>query len=164
MALECTILTPNICAKPKDIRNSCSSFQTISQLTTETEVEYSTRLNEAVYDCGNVHGELDKMTFFMNGFSSSIQTIVARYLETQPHRYLTYNAVVQITRDVGGAFRVQVGSDRDLRTQNMRNRTTNTGFNVIHDSMSLNGDQEESLNAPGVEEKTLHSVPTTDFS
>lgn len=46
------------------------------------EVEYSARLNEAVYDSGNVHGEVDKMTFFINGLSPSIQTIVARYRET----------------------------------------------------------------------------------
>ena len=63
-------------ATPSAIRNALRRLQTISQLPKETELEYSTRINEAVYRCGNVHDEVDKMTFFVNGLSPSIQTIV----------------------------------------------------------------------------------------
>lgn len=51
------------------------------------EVEYSEHLDEGVYGFGNVHHEVEKMTFLINWLSPSIESIVTGFRETQPRRY-----------------------------------------------------------------------------
>lgn len=94
-------------ATPRAIHDACARVQTMKQLSTETEIKYSTRLNEAVYRYGNVHIEIEKMTYLINGLHLSTQSIVTRYRESQPRRYLILSQLVQFARDEGEAFRAQ---------------------------------------------------------
>lgn len=45
------------------------------------------------------------MKIFVDGFSPQIRTVVAHYREDQPRATLTYDRLVQYTRDEGDAYR-----------------------------------------------------------
>ena len=105
-------------ATPSAIREAVNHLRDIRQLPKETELEYSARLNNAAYRCGNVYDETDKMTFFINGLSPTIRNIVARHRESQPRRSLTYEELVQFARDEGESHRASNSSLRVVRTVN----------------------------------------------
>lgn len=150
-------------ATPSAIRNDYFSLQTISQSPNQTKVEYSARVNEAVYCYINVHDEVDKMTFLTNGLSPSIQTIFVRYRETQPRRLLTYNALVQFARDEGEAFRARTRLLREI--SNPRNLNTNTtAVNILQETISLDQSHDEDVNLLGGDnDSALNSIPTADL-
>lgn len=106
------------------IRDARASVQTIHQLATKTEIEFSAPLEKLVYRCGDLQVEIQKITYFINDLHPSIQFIAARYRESQPRRTLAYNQLVQYIRDEG-AFRVQFRVTRSNRNSTgARNKDT----------------------------------------
>lgn len=58
---------------------------------------------------------VEKIIYFINGLQPSIQWIVARYLESQPRRKLSYKKLLQFDRDEREAFRAQASVTRGMR-------------------------------------------------
>lgn len=135
-------------ATPSAIRNASSHLQTVSLSPNETEVQYSARINDAVYRCANVNDEVEQKTIFTNGLSPSIQTIISRYRETKPRRSLTFNALVPLARDEGEAFRAHargVLEARNARNSNNANATANR----LYDTVSFDQTYDEDVNLRG---------------
>ena len=92
----------------------------------ETETEYSTRIMDAEYRCGNVHTTDERMTMFVDGLDSVIRPLVARYREEQRDRTrrrgvtFTYLDLVKYAQDEGDAHRARTGASgrRQLLTAN----------------------------------------------
>ena len=104
-------------ATPSVIREAVNEVRNIRQHPNEDELQYSCRLNNAVYRCGNVFEEHDKMTFFINGLLPEIQPAVARRREEIPRRSLRYDHLVQYARDEGKSHRARSGGIRGNRTK-----------------------------------------------
>ena len=81
----------------------------IWQKPTESEIDYSARLNQAEIRCGNVHPIAKKITIFVRGLNPAIEPLITRVREGNPSR--SYIELVQIARDHGGAFRAGGGND-----------------------------------------------------
>ena len=90
------------------IREAIISLRDIHQKPTESEMEYSARLNQAELRCGNVHPIAEKITMFISGLNPAIETPITRVREENPSR--SYLELVQIARDNGDAFRVSGGN------------------------------------------------------
>lgn len=76
----------------------------------EDEETYSTRLNNAVRRCGNVHSSEERMTMFVDGLLPSIRSLVARHRES--HRRSSYIELVHFARAEGDAHRARVSTGR----------------------------------------------------
>ena len=50
----------------------------IQQKPTESEMEYSARLNQAELRCGNVHPIAEKITVFISGLNPAIEPLITR--------------------------------------------------------------------------------------
>ena len=66
------------------IREALDQLDRIRQSPTEDEHAFAARVNEAIYRCGNVHEEVEKISFFINGLRDEIRTIVSRFRRDQP--------------------------------------------------------------------------------
>lgn len=76
-------------------------------LINEYEQDFSSRLNDAVYRCGNFHGELDKMKLFVELLAPTTRTIVANFRENEPHHELKFYRLVQYDQVQGDSYRAQ---------------------------------------------------------
>ena len=80
----------------------------------ESETDYSARLLDAEYRCGNVHDAEERMTLFIDGLNPGIRSLVARHREAE-RRYnrrkrdkLTYLDLVQYAQNEGDACRARM--------------------------------------------------------
>lgn len=64
------------------MRRVLEDLRNIRQGETEVEEEYRKRTNEAVFRCGKVHSEDEKITLYIDGLSDTTRTVVARYQES----------------------------------------------------------------------------------
>lgn len=71
----------------------------------------------------------------MNGLHLSIQSIVARFCESQTRPTLTYHHFVQYSSDEGEAFRVQSQVIRRIRTATRARITGTLGVNFLTKSI-----------------------------
>ena len=90
------------------IREAIISLRDIQQKPTESEMEYSARLNQVEFRCGNVHPIAEKITMFISGLNPAIEPLITRVREENPSR--SYLELVQIARDHGDAFRARGGN------------------------------------------------------
>ena len=81
-------------ATPSSIREAVSTMRNIRQMSGENEVEYSCRLNQTAYRCGNVFEETEKITIFVDGLIPEIRSIVGRYREETPRSLITFSNLV----------------------------------------------------------------------
>ena len=70
-------------------------------------MEYSCRVNQTAYWCGNVFEECEKITTYLDGLIPEIRSIVARYREETPRSLVNFGNVVQRARDEGEAYRAR---------------------------------------------------------
>ena len=154
-------------ATPTAIREAVNQTRSLKQHPNEDKTQYSCRLNQAVYRCGNVFEESDKMSFFINGLLPEIQSIVARYREETPRSYLRYDKLVQFARDEGQAQRARATSYRNQSRRLPPNKsvinfvqpqgtsTTPEGNNLL-----LMQDGQDHYTTPGASDLT-DDLPTT---
>lgn len=67
----------------EDIRN-------VKEEQEEVEEDSLKRLNDAIFRCGNIHSEYEKITLYVNGLSNTIVMLVSHYLDSGQHCYLTF--------------------------------------------------------------------------
>ncbi len=91
------------------IREATQQVNTLRQHTGEDELAYSARLSTAMFRCGNVFSESQKMTTFVNGLIPEIQSLVARTCEGPYRETLRYDSLVQNARAEGLAYRARQG-------------------------------------------------------
>lgn len=72
---------------------------TTKQKVRETDLAFSTRLNLSSYRCYNVHSDVEKMNIFIDGLHGTTWTIAARQREIQSGNNLTYELLVQFSRE-----------------------------------------------------------------
>ena len=84
-------------------------------------MDYSGRLNDAAHRCGNVYDEIYKMTFFVNGLLPSIQTVACLHRESQAHRDLSYEELVQFAQDEGESHRTGTSNLRVAKIVHNKN-------------------------------------------
>ena len=65
----------------------------------EDEDAFSALLCDALHHCENVYDDSQKMTFFVNGLSHDIQSIVSHLRESTPRQYMRYERLVSFARD-----------------------------------------------------------------
>ena len=99
-------------ATPAAIRQAVQQVLDTKQNPGEDEMDYSMRLNHAIHRCGNVHEETQKLTYFINGLSPEIHSIVAGHRENTPRYLMRYERLVQFARDEGQALRARSGIHR----------------------------------------------------
>lgn len=103
-------------ATPSAIRDAIHIYRNLRQRPNESEIAFSSRVNQASYRCGNVFDEDDRMTTFVNGLSPTIRSLVARHRETPAAQHLSFTALTQFARDEGLAYRARHSSSRSSRT------------------------------------------------
>ena len=101
-------------ATPGSIREAVLRVQEMKQKASEDELSYNARLSQAIYRCGNVYSESQKITFFVNGLLPDIRSRVARHRESIPRHAVRYNMIVQYARDEGETVRAQHASVRQM--------------------------------------------------
>jgi len=94
-------------ATPTAMREALEHLRNIRQGEMEAEEEYRKRLNQAIYRCGNVHEEDEKMTYYIDGLSDTIRMVVARYRESIPRRELTFESLCHFARSEDDAHRAR---------------------------------------------------------
>ena len=94
-------------ATPAAIRNALADLGALRQHPDEDEVAFAARVSQAVYRCGNVHDEDEKMTFFTNGLPDSIRTLIARYRESEYRYNMTFELLIQHAKDEADAYRAR---------------------------------------------------------
>ena len=94
-------------ATPNALREAVADLRSLRQNAGESELDFSMRLNKALYRCGNVFPPDEQMTLFIDGLSPVIRTLVARFRESHPRRELSYERIVQFARDEGDAYRAR---------------------------------------------------------
>ena len=137
------------------IRESSNKLQDTRQLATEDEREYSTRINDLAYRCGNVHDEVAKTTFFINGLHPAIRSIVARFRESQPRRCVTFDAIVHYARDEGDAYRAR------QPTRNLPTRRSSPAPRAVHFIEDARPQDEEQLLLAPEQSDITSQLPST---
>ena len=99
------------------MREAVIRVQELKQKLNEDELSYNARLSHAVYRCGNVFGEAQKITFFVNGLLPDIRSRVDRHRESIPRHAVRYNMIVQYARDEGESVRAQAATARPVKRQ-----------------------------------------------
>ena len=97
------------------IRDAIHHLRSLRQDDKESERTFATRVNEAVYRCGNVHEEDEKMTFYVDGLQQEIRTVVARHREHSFRDEMTFELLVQFAQDEGDAVRSRNASSLGTR-------------------------------------------------
>ena len=105
-------------ATPTALQEAISSLKNIQQKSQETEVQFAARVKDAAYRCGNVHDEIDRMGFFVNGLSPRIRPAVEQLREETPRDQLTFAKLVQKARTEGTMYRARGPNVRFARTDN----------------------------------------------
>ena len=95
-------------ATPSAMRESLVHLRSVSQGVDETEIAYRKRLLGALHRCGNVHGEDEKMTLYVDGLLPTLRTVVARYRESVHRRSMTFRALVNYAHHEDEAVRGRV--------------------------------------------------------
>lgn len=147
-------------ATPSAIRDAINSLHALKQQANESELDYSARVNIAHYRCGNVFSDTDKMNVFVDGLSSVIRTIVARYRESVPRYELTYERLVQFARDEGDAYRARQGTQSQQTTA--KGPTPRRGVHFL-DDLSESGQPLHDNVGEGAYLVDEGSVPTLDL-
>ena len=138
----------------------------------EDEEAYSARLCEAFHRCGNVYDDSQKMTFFVNGLSRDIQSIVARHRESTPRQYMRYKRLVSFARDEGQAHRARLESAHSILKRTNPNsalRNANVSFlgepEATQPVPTSNNQQLLLLGGgqPDTDSTQASSVPTSDL-
>lgn len=86
-------------APPTNICNAVADLRKILYQHQKDGFTYSRPMNDAVHRCGNVHEEIDKMTLFVDGLLSIIQTIVVLFQQSKKRLRLSYEELVQFSYD-----------------------------------------------------------------
>lgn len=95
------------------IRGAILDLRDVTQKDRETEVEYSSRLNNAAIRCGNVHSMDDKMTLYVDGLDKTIKSLVARHRERHPR--IRFLELIQFAQAEGDAVRARSGMSSRTR-------------------------------------------------
>lgn len=74
---------------PAATYNAVNNLQNICRMPRQNKLENCKPINGAAQRCRNVYDKVDKMTFIVNGLSSSIQTVIARFPESETQRKLS---------------------------------------------------------------------------
>ena len=101
-------------ATPSAMREAVLRVHDTKQKGNEDEQTFNARLCQAIYRCGNVFSEAQKITFFVNGLLPDIRSRVARHRESIPRHAVRYNKIVQYARDEGETARAQRVSSRSV--------------------------------------------------
>ena len=64
-----------------NINEAIARLRSTIQSADETEMQYSSRLNNAFVRCGNVYSLSEKIQFFVNGLDPAIKSLVSRHRE-----------------------------------------------------------------------------------
>ena len=90
------------------MREALESLRNIRQTSTEAEEDYRKRLNDAIFRCGNIHEEDEKMTYYVDGLNNTIRMVVAQYRENVPRRDLTFEGLCHFARSEDDAHRARM--------------------------------------------------------
>ena len=158
-------------AKSTAIREAIVSLREIRQKPTESEMEYSARLNQAELRCGNVHPLAEKITMFISCLNPASEPLITRVREEDPSR--RYLELVQIARDHGDAFRATRGTA--VRRQPLLNEKPTVGTRNTRSSALLASSTDELWGHEGLDHafesnmdplqmmtEAEDSIPTTD--
>ena len=77
------------------MREALENLRQTQQNPDELEQEYRKRLSNAIFRCGNVHSEDEKMMLYVDGLSDTIRMPVARFRESIPRKELTFEDLCQ---------------------------------------------------------------------
>ncbi len=102
-------------ATPAAIRQAKREFRSLTQRPNEDELDFSARVSESAYRCGNVMTEVDRMAQFVDGLHVSTRSLVARHRERTPRDRLTYTDLAQFAQDEGDAYRGRQPSLKPVR-------------------------------------------------
>ncbi len=148
-------------ATPSAMREAVNNIRTLKQRMGEDEVEFGARINEAAHKCGNAFSEEDKMTYFVDGLHTTIQSIVSSWRETQSRKEITYSKLMLKARDEGTAYRARTENIRVVRAVKA-NSTRNVQF--LEHKPALTSDQSTSDDGAGqVFYVTENSVATSEL-
>ena len=92
-------------ATPAAIRNATNELPSIRQSADEDELPFGGRMNHAVYRCGNIYEEDQKMIFFIDGLRPETMTLVARFCKNQYRQDLMFVRLIQLAKYEGLSFR-----------------------------------------------------------
>ena len=150
------------------IREAVRDLENIRQSPTEDETAFATRINEAVYRCGNVYDDIEKIGFFINGLREETRTIVQRYRRDQPRYELSYDRIVQFARDEGDSYRARNRAPPALRpalanqqTTPRTPRRTDRTVSFVDPALSASTQDEGLYLAGDGDTDTLSSIPTS---
>ncbi len=138
------------------LQEAVSAIKNIQQKPQETETQFTARFKDAAYRCGNVHDEIDRMNFFINGISGKIRPAVEELRDETPRGQLTFAMLVQKARREGTMYRA--------RNPNVRfNRTEVSGKKLLYlpeaNEESSSGNAEHLMLIP--ESDHTEDLPTT---
>lgn len=78
------------------IQNKVMCFKDLKQLPRQTEVEFSSRIIEIAYQCGNAFSLENKNFAFDFGLQSNIQTIAAHEMKELENKRRSFESVIEI--------------------------------------------------------------------
>lgn len=84
------------------------NYKDLKQLPRETKVGFSALVNPIAYHCGNAFSLEDKISTFIFGVQSAIQTIVAHETEELKDTRRTFENFIQIARKEGKSNRARL--------------------------------------------------------
>ena len=153
-------------------RESIITLRAIRQKQTESEMEYSERLNQAELRCGNVHPIAEKINMFISGLNRAIEPLITHVREEDPST--SYLELVQIARDHGDAFRARGGDAvkrHPLLKENPTVETRNTRPSALLASSAddlwghegLDHAIESNVDPLQMMTEAEDSIPTTDL-
>ena len=143
----------------------------------ESEIDYSARLLDAEYRCGNVHDAEERMTLFIDRLNPGIRSLVARHRESErrfirrKHEGLTYLDLVQFAQNEGDALRARItprGGETTVRRQVgfTRHPTANDAGSSSRRIMTMESppDSRESRRGKSGYEDAFHLLQEGDAS
>ena len=92
-------------ATSANINEAIARLRSTIQRADETEMQYSSRLNNAFVRCGNVYSLSEKIQFFVDGLDPAIKSLVSRHREAD--RRCTFLELVQFAQAEGDAIRAR---------------------------------------------------------
>lgn len=77
----------------------------VLQVETNEDEESMDKLNEVIFHCGNFHVEDETNTFYTDGLSYTIETVVSRYLESVHRREMTFERLAHLEKVQDASYR-----------------------------------------------------------
>lgn len=111
---------------PNAIRNETQAFRNVKQHLHEDEHAFAARVNISDFRYGDVHYEYEKMKVLVHGLDNRIRTVLARFRPNEAMYDMTFERLVQFSKDEGDSYRVLLALCARVPSNADKTRTRNT--------------------------------------